>query len=142
MITSLLLISASIVYDMFKGIKNRIERIRRRLAEGRTEGKYFYIEEIHGKRKPKEVEEERPRIEIPDDYMGYIISPEGAKLKTPLLEIDVDYVPRTSDSVVKLPEYPVRVYTTVIEASTPMFRESLERTFSRLREIRRRVEEG
>jgi len=125
---------------MYKGFKERIERIRRRLAEGKTEGKYFYLESIHGERRPKR--EERDIVEIPDNFMGYIIMPEGAKLKTPLFDINVEYVPETTDSILKLREYPLRVYTTTIEASTPMFREDINRLFRRLREIRQRLEEG
>jgi len=138
--TSLALISTWIAYRYYKTLKERLRKFRKRLEEGRTEGKYYRIEEIHGRR---EEERRRTRREVERNMplMGYISTPEGNKLITPLFDMNVEYIPPTSDMVVRMPEYPIRVETTVVEASTPLFRRQLNEAYRRIREFKRRIEE-
>jgi len=136
--TSMSLISTYFLYAYHKQIKSKIERAFKRMSKGPS-GKYYRIASIHG-----EKEERRPPPRIPRGYMGYIETPNGIRLRTPFVEIDVEEVPETVDSenIISLPEYPVHVYTTAIEASSPRFRRELSKAFSRIRRLKKLIERG
>ena len=136
--TALSLIMMHIYYTIYKKNKKIVDRELKKLSERLVAGRYFKFRSIHGEEEREEKEEE---IKIPKDYMGYIVTPTGVKLRTPLGEVTVESVPRTAERVVRFKtEYPIRVYSTVAEASTPMFRAEIGSAFARIRRKKRMME--
>jgi len=136
--TALGLLSVHFLYQFYLRNKRIMEREFRRMAREGPEGKYYRLTTIHGRR-PERREQARRR-KVPRGFIGYVKLPKGGKIITPLFNIDVETVPETSDNVILLAEYPVRSYTSVIEASTPLFRRQLSEAFRRIGAVKRAIE--
>ena len=135
--TALSLLSVHFWYQFYLKNKRIVERAFRKMAREGPEGKYYRITTIHGRR---EEARERRAPRVPRGFIGYLQLPNGSKIVTPLFDIDVETVPETSDNVIFLAEYPTRSYTTVFEASSPLFRRQLSEVYGRIREIKRVIE--
>jgi len=131
--TSITLVTTYIWYSIYVKTRKLIERLFKEVAR-EHEGKYFRIREVHGE---KERRVEIPRI--PTSYMGYVRLPEGYRLRTPFIEIEVPQPTKYSKVVTSRPTE-TTIGLAMVELSSPTFRKMLLDALTRVRKIRRQLE--